>query len=557
MSKRTKQHRVRESNVRVLEDAVHTNELKIQEYNQRALLGALALARMAPAMEQSSWMIDNVVDPRDYLGNEYQSPQIYSESMPTQIWNREMGRNFPIFLTEIELRYIRGMGRQMADFHPIGKGVMNKIVNYTIGPGITLAAVLNRFSNMGDGIVLKINKVLDHFMEYNEISCGADQEVCLRDHRDGDGAVSLWHEGGERVALRFVEPDQITQPGPEQQILEWMGYDGSPSTMLFGIHSDVDDVMNVHGYYVQWSSNGLDWDYLPGGWYPFKTLSNKNTWCEFFKCNVDRQIKRGISDFFPTETAMRLIQKVLRNTGEGAAVQAAIAFIRQHMPGVTATQISQFQSGLATDQLTLKTSTGTQQTYSKKIYPGMVMDIPKGQQYLAGPMGVNNAEIYVEVADALARSAAVRWDMPEWMLNASTKNNNRASGFIAESPFLKSISIEQKRQCSFWRKIAWKVIEFAVEGKVIDVPVEVLKQHLQIEVRAPQISVRQPEKETIRREILWKNGIISSKKWAEEEGYDHDQELKAGAKPELKIPPRPGASLEPETPPGLMYARAE
>jgi hypothetical protein len=540
----------RADRVKVLEETVRENNLKMQEYEQRAVLGAMAITKMAPAMEQSSFYIDNVVDPRDYLGNEFQSPQMYAGVQPTQIWNREDGRNFPIYLTEVELRYIRGMGRMLSDFHPIGKGIMGKIVNYTAGTGVAITAAVKKHGVVETDLLRSVNAVIEEFMDYNDISCGADREVVLRSHRDGDGSVALWHEGGSKVALRFVEPDQITQPANEQQILEWMGYDASPSTMMFGIHSDSDDVMNVHGYYVQWNSNGQDWDYLPGGKYPYVTNATKNSWCEFFKSNVDRQIKRGVSDFFPVESALRLISKVMRNTGEGAAVQAAIAFIRQHAPGITPSQIFQFQSNQAADQTTMRTALGNQNILSRKMYPGMVLDIPKGQQYMAGPMGVNNAEIYVEVADALCRSVAVRWDMPEWMLNSNTKNNNRASGFIAESPFLKNIGVEQNLNSMFWKRIIWKVLEWSCASGALNMPFEVLTHHIKLDVRFPQISIRQPEKETARRQILCDNGVLSPKEWALEEGYDYDQQVKDGAQRFLDSAQK---AEKPEMPPGVRY----
>jgi len=548
MSRKKKQSPIamksRRQDIRVLEDNVRANQLKIEERNQRALLGAMAVATMAPTMEQSSFYMDNFVDPRDYLGDEYMAPAVYANSQPTQIWNRESGRNYPVFLTEIELRYIRGMGRQMADFHPVGKGVMNSVVNYTIGTGISVRAEAKKHSKIDQNLITRINRIIDKFMEYNDISGDADREICLRGHRDGDGGLGLWWEGPGKVAVRFIEPDQITQPATEQQIIEWMGYQGPPTTMLFGIHSDEDDAASVHGYYVQWSSNGRDWDYIPGGKYPHITSANQNTWCEFFKCNVDRQVKRGISDFFPVETALRLIKKVIRNTGEGAAVQAAIAFIRQHAPGITGSQILQFQSGQATDFFSMRTGSGSKNIATRKMYPGQVLDIPKGQQYLAGPMGVNNAEIYVEVSDALARSAAVRWGMPEWMLNANIKNGSRGSAFIAEAPFTKATAVEQNYQSRYWMKIIWKVISWEIR----DVPLEQIKENVNIIVSMPTISVRQPEKETARREVLWKNGIISGQTWASEEGYDHDAELRQGAKSQEQ---------KGTTSSGLLFARGE
>ncbi len=504
-------------NIQELENSIKTNELKIQEYQQRAILGAMAVANFAPHFESSNFYLDNYVDTRDYIGGG--ANNLYHS---TQIWDREKGRNYPIFLTESELKYIRGVGRQLADIHPIGKGVMTQVVNFTVGTGMSVRVEGIDNSAIDVDTIANIRKLVNAFIEHNDLVCDADREMCLRLHRDGDVAIGLWKERSDRVVIRFIEPDQITQPSDEQKLIDWMGYDEAPSNMLFGVHSDDDDSCNIHGYYVQWSSNGLDWDYIPGGKYPFFVDTNNN-WCEFFKTNVDRQVKRGISDFFPVEMAMNLIRKVIRNTGEGAAVQASIAFIRQHAPTVTGTQILQFQAAQATDYI--RSRMGDQTPY-KKMDPGTVLDIPKGQTYMAGPMGVNNAEIYVQVADALARFAAVRWNMPEWMINSNIKNSNRSSGFVAEEPFLKSISVEQNVLCKYWTKVIYKVIEMLFPN----IPPNIIKENIIVTISMPQISVRQPEKETIRRQILVKSGIISPATWAAEEGYSHEHELKLGAK---------------------------
>jgi hypothetical protein len=553
--------------IRVLRENVEENELRLREARQKALLGAMITAKLAPvisSMESQFDMLDNIVNPRDYLGDEYGEPLAGGSFgfMPSAIWHREEGRLYPVFINEWDLRPIRGMGFALGTYHPMGVGIISKLRNYTIGKGIDVTVSIDK--KVADNqeyaeLALTCQGLIDDFIEANDIHGDADREVFTRSHRDGDGGVSLWHEGNGRVAMRFVEPDQICQPGPEKMILDRMGYEGPPSNMLFGIHSDNGDVLNVHGYYVQWTSNGQDWDYMPGGKYPFYSqdpsaeTGSDETWMEFYKSNVDRQVKRGITDFFSTEVMMKLSQKVLRNTGEGAAVQAAIAYIRKHAPGTTATQIDNFQIGIGVDQIQRPSAFGNQTTNVQKILPGTVLDVTN-QEYVAGPMGdVQRAATYIDVADSLARSVGVRWDMPEWMVNGNAEHNNRASAFVAESPFLKSIETGQEKECTFWNRIFWKVIEFGHRtGRLGDIPMQMLKRCIHLEVSGPQISVREPEKETARHQIMVAGGIMSKKTWAQEEGLDFDQEVKAGAKEET-----PQQEAGPPMPKGISYGKGE
>ena len=556
------------SRVQVLRDQVDENDLRIKDYQQRALIGALATAKLAPvahALESSFDLLDNIVDPRDYLGDEYAPGGYgYSGAVPSAIWHREDGRLFPVFINEWDLRPIRAMGFYLGTFHPMGVGIMSKLTNYTIGKGITATVTADKkFADNEDVEKLAgiAQSILDDFCDFNEVSGGegADREVFLRSHREGDGGISLWHEGNGQVALRFVEPDQICQPGSERQILGAAGYDGEPSNMLFGVHSDDGDVSTVHGYYCQWSSNGQDWDYLPGGKYPFYRQdpsfgsASDDTWMEFYKSNVLRQTKRGLTDFISADAILTLSQKVLRNTGEGAAVQAAIAYIRKHSPGTTAGQIDQFQLGISSNQIQRSTAVGAQTTNIQHIKPGTVLDVTN-QDYVNGPLGDSErGKGYVEIADALARVAAVRWDMPEWMVSGNAENNNRASSFVAESPFLKSIETGQDKECGFWKRVFWKVLAFNHRvGKFGDVPFAMLKRYLHLDVHCPQLNVREPEKETARRQILVALGIMSKRTMAKEEGLDYDQEVKDGAKP-LSTQQEAG----PPMPKGIGYGKGE
>ena len=247
------------------------------------------------------------------------------------------------------------------------------------------------------------------------------------------------------------------------------------------------------------------------------------------------------------------VGNVIGNAGEGAAIQAAIAFIRQHAPGITTGQIDNFQLGLATDQINVGTPLGTTTRQASKFFPGTILDIPQGQAYLNGPMGNQKSQDYVAVADAMARVAATRWDMPEWMLNGDASGTNRASSFVAESPFVKKTEVEQEAESSFWTRILWRVLAFNHQaGKFGDMPWQTVRRCLHMEVKGAQINVREPEKETARRLILSQAGILSDKQWAQEEGYDLEQQQKDGAKKQAAEGGAGGKRGVAGVPPGLL-----
>ena len=56
--------------------------------------------------------------------------------------------------------------------------------------------------------------------------------------------------------------------------------------------------------------------------------------------NVVRSVKRGLSDFYPIQGNLEIARRVLRNMGEGSAVQAAIAWIQEMAPGTTQAQVN-------------------------------------------------------------------------------------------------------------------------------------------------------------------------------------------------------------------------
>jgi hypothetical protein len=326
------------------------------------------------------------------------------------------------------------------------------------------------------------------------------------------------------VQARAVEPDQVTEPTNPAGLDKWLDCK-EQTNWTFGVHSDCDDAQSVHGFYVQWTNRDQDWDYLPGGNEPILPPSGPNTWIEHAKLNVVRSVKRGLSDFYPIQGNLEIARRVLRNMGEGSAVQAAIAWIQEMAPGTTQAQVNTGTMSRADASYTANTQSGSRTHWLQQYDPATILKVPSGQKYLPGPLGAQNASSFITAAQALLRSVAVRWSLPESFVTGTAENNNFASSLVAESPFVKFAESQQQFYAQRDRRTLERVLWFAWQaGRFGDAEWVDIKRSVQIIVTPPQIEVRDPEKETAVRKTLHDVGILSRKTWSAQEGLDFDQE---------------------------------
>jgi len=215
-----------------------------------------------------------------------------------------------------------------------------------------------------------------------------------------------------------------------------------------------------------------------------------------------------------------------RNTGEGAAIQAAIAFIRQHAPGTAPSSIENFASNTRTGYYNKSTVDGTKQTHTRKYNSGTILDIPAGQLYHAGPMGSQSqSPIYIEVAGYLLRSIGLNWCMPEYIISGDASNANFSSTLVSESPFVKAREREQQFYARHFKRLMWKAIRIAYEaGFFSNVTWDELQKAVNIDVTTPDVATRDRLQNAQEKQILNQSRVISKRTWASEAGYDYDEE---------------------------------
>ena len=102
----------------------------------------------------------------------------------------------------------------------------------------------------------------------------------------------LPHVGDGHTQVRIAEPEQIVQPAAGQQIADHYGLEDEPIDWCFGVATAAGDVEKVFGYHVVWN---------PGQWQDFSFIrpGMGDECMTFIKLNTDRNIKRGVSDYYP------------------------------------------------------------------------------------------------------------------------------------------------------------------------------------------------------------------------------------------------------------------
>ena len=498
------------------------NVLRLKIAQQNEALAALRRSGFRDSLEGYDDP-SNYFDPRDYL---FEVPRLFGGAIPTTRNDRDEGRDFPIFRTEQELAVIRGAARLLTSTSPIAVGVLTTLTNDVIGSGFHYAVAPSAGSDRHFSTVA--NRVIDEFLEENGWIGDLDRELFQRSRVDGEYFLGLWHVGNGHVQARAVEPDQVTEPSNKSGIDKWLGFGPSPaSSWTFGVHTDDTDAQAIHGFYVQWTNRDTEWDYFPGGNEPITPPKGAGLWMEHAKLNVVRSVKRGLSDFFPIQGNLDLARRVLRNMGEGSAVQAAIAWIQETAPGTTQAQTSSATLARADVRYTTNSAQGSRTHTAQHFDPATILKVPNGQRYLPGPLGAQNAPSFITAAEALLRTVAVRWSLPENLVTGTAEHNNFASSLVAESPFVKFAESQQQLYVRRDQRTLKRVLWFAWSaGRFGDVPWSLVEQSIEITVTPPQIEVRDPEKETRVREMLNKAGILSRKTWSAQEGLDFDTEQK-------------------------------
>lgn len=492
------------------------------------------------------------VDRREYL---YDDPSFGFPTGPISLLDDRLdGRDRQVFETELDLAVIRGTGRLLVGEFPTAWNVVELLTNYTVGSGTTWSAE----ADSGDAppaLVEAAQKVLDTFLDDNDWPGDYEREIIRRVTEDGESFTAI-RPNGWRASVEAIEPPAVTEPAHKRDLEDWLGVsERFASTWSFGVHAPAGKSRPL-GYHVVYDNVGQNWDY-----YPSESLSIarhcRSGLMEHIKApGTLRNVKRGVSQFYHVVESLQHADKLLNNSAIGATIQAAIAYIVEHVQGVTKDAAAAAIAARATQQITRDTPLGQRTVHAQKQIAGKVVHTPSGTQYKPAPLGSSNAPNFLLIEQALLRYAGVRWSMPEYMISGDAGNNNYASILEAGTPFVNSREAEQAYYVSRFKRIAWKVLQIAFDAGFFSrfgIDWATLCRLVKVTITAPDIkSKREAEQENIRK-LHHDAGILSKRTWQEKAGYDPDLEAERGAGSQAQ----PTPTTEGGQPPGPSTVLAD
>ena len=456
-------------------------------------------------------------------------------AIPAALDDRRDGRCVPLYETESDLARMRGSARRLALLTPVAQGALDSLANYIFGPGFTVRVEGNDAPPAWRGVA---QRILDRFADDNDLAGLCDRELHHRTREDGEAFVQLISRRDGGCRLRFLEPEQITEPANPRPLEDWLGMtDEGVSSWSFGVHTLADDPATPLGYHIIHDSAGRDWNYLAVDQ------------IEHLRRNVPRNAKRGVSDFLVIQADLEREAVLRRNTAEGAALQAAIAWILQpnssdHTPlGIPRSEIPVVHR---------TTPATTAYERVRRYPPGTILRPSAGLEYKPGPLGSERIPHFLQVGQAVLRAIGLRWNMPEYLISGDASNASYASTLVAESPFVKAREADQQYFRRHLQSLCWKVLQLAWRQGAfghLGVSFPQLLHSLNVQVGVPAVASRDPLGLAQTHELQLRLGLLSRRTAAAQAGLDYDQEQRNRAEETPPFHPSPDSQSPPEEPP--------
>lgn len=481
----------------------------------------------------------------------------------TRIYDRQEGRQLPYFDTEQDLQRIRAKCRNVSAFSSTAWGAMTVLQSYNIGTGYDYEATPAEGHEQFAGLAKMVQAVVDEFIDENSFSPSTanvkgntspplENELDKRSREDGEAFLLVYDDGKGESRVRFVEPDQITEPGVKQsgRINDKLtsqlqrdieDYANTPPlcNWRFGVATPYNATLRAYendrpvGYHVLHDEVSGDFDFVPA------SLRGESTVMVHARRNVNRNTKRGIPDFFPITEKLEKLEKLSERLVDGAAIQASIAFIRSWGKASPATLGGGPTSTNAdvTSWTSPKESGEGSRTVPRRVFhSGEIVDL-YGEQaaYHAGPMGQLRSPIFIEVAQFVMRLISRIWTIPEDVISGDASNNNLASIQEAHSPFRKARDKDQADNAGVLLCVVWRAVEIAFKsgrfGNIADgLSWKQFCRVIQITATAPDVVVRDTLSQAQENQIWLQSGVKSTATVQRELGLDPDEERQQGAR---------------------------
>lgn len=428
------------------------------------------------------------------------------------------GAQFPFYQTETQLAMLRDLSRIVAATNTNAGGLLRGYTSFVIGTGFaTKVSARTGTGGAGAAAAARVTQFLDRWSKLNNWP-ERQQELARRTERDGDGILRLFpHDGW--LKCRFVWPEQVTQP-PGESAEEWSfgvkwacNDDGEP------------DEETLEAVYV--ASNRVDGT---GDYVPAEDVV-------LFQPENDSGVKRRLPLFaFGMREALDTAHRLTRNLGEGAAVRAAIAYMRKHAgAGESDVEAANFDDADFRERAPL----GDTQRPVNVSFPGMVIDFAEGTEHVPQPVASDTAANSA-VVDLLVRAACAKINAPEWLGSSNAANMGAyTSSLVAESPFVKGVVQTQGYYKQRFLRVIDRALEVAAAHGVID---RADLDLVAVDLVPPSPEVRNKLEESQRAQIEIPLGVDSRQRYCESQDRDYERVAQENREYAEKTQQQPGGA---------------
>ena len=392
--------------------------------------------------------------------------------------------------------HARDVARLLVQSNGFARGILEHLTTFVIGEGY---AYLCRPKRRADPAVAEaVQVIVDGWLD-REAWGEREQEVFERSRRDGEYGLRLFPQRDEgHLAVRALEPEHVRPPDGDRA-----------ADYPDGVRADPDDAETVLGY---WYRPSLD--------EPGEELDPRDT--ELVTLNVDRVIRRGISDFWPVGDELEGARKLLRNMREGGAVQAAIAWIEQFDAASQSAVIAARNQARDQNRPYPNDPVTGRPVHYQRFEPGTVVKVGQGRTYQPAPLAQNTTQ-HIAIVQACLRGILTRWGMPEFF-GGDASNANYASTLVSGSPFVRAV----RRWQAFYRRrflrVVWRAVEVACEAGRLPWTFEAVRAAVDIQCEAPAPEIADGLVETQTRQIEHQAGVLSTQTWRGRAGLDDETE---------------------------------
>jgi hypothetical protein len=436
------------------------------------------------------------------------------------IQDRVAGNNGPFVITEDSLLRVRNRARYLAQRNPIGIGALEALTDFIVGEG--MQPVISSKEGASKQLIRQCQDVIDEFVDVNEYD-EWQQELVQRAITDGE-YFEQYFQDQDQLILRAIEPEQIQQPlGSPRDIWSW------------GIRNRIGDVARAEAYavfpYITYGAEYDDW----------QEVSAENV-CHVRR-NTVRNVKRGMSDFYPVDEQLDGSIKLLRNMREGESVRQAIVGFWQYEQASSSTVAAHIQATQDGTQPYVSSPLSQKAVQAQKFEPGTIPHVPKGKVFVPPPASTAIQGAVAVIQAVLRAGIGVRWGMPEYLISGDSSNSNFASTLVSGAPFTKRILRGQKFFKRRFLRTLWRAMRLAYDlGRIAAGSWEELRYLIEILLEAPKPTIANDLTDAQADEIDMRNGVLSKQTRRQKRGLDNEQEQQNIKADPIAPPPQPGTS---------------